>query len=316
MMEVSFLVYDFQYGTEKRVKQTELKKLSQIFHRWLFVCVAIAFLATGAFTYMLQTQIAVSDTEQLLTLNLEDVKMEIHDTSVFKKYAGVRLPFGGFLQVAYNSERFQKDIDEEVVYAANNRHIEQNGSVIICDESFRIVSDQAGYIGNILDLNNIKDDLSALKPFETFEAMVRGTLSYCAFTSAEGYYILAVLSQSEAMASRNISVCVLVCMEILVFAALFVYIYFLIKRLILSDLQKITYSLTKITEGDLDETVEVRTNAEFALLSDDINATVTTLKRYINEAEKRIDQELEYARQIQYSTLPSVFPPYPNRNRI
>lgn len=390
---------------EKRVKQTELKKLSQIFHRWLFVCVAIAFLATGAFTYMLQTQMAISDTEQLLTLNLEDVRKEIHDASdqnllvlthkiagliteksddkflkqmaesydvseiniidsngiiknstekelfgfdmasgeqaaeflvlldledeyvqeygavtsdpsVSKKYAGVRLPFGGFLQVAYDSERFQKDIDEEVIYAANNRHIGQNGSVIICDEAFRVVSDHAGHIGDILDRNNIKAELSSLKPFKTFEAEVRGTLSYCAFTFAEGYYILAVLPQSEAMASRDISVCVLICMEILVFTALFVYIYFLIKRLIVDDLQKVNCSLTKITDGNLDETVEVRTNAEFALLSDEINATVTTLKRYITEAEERIDQELEYARQIQYSALPSVFPPYPNRTEF
>ena len=44
-----------------------------------------------------------------------------------------------------------------------------------------------------------------------------------------------------------------------------------------------------------------------------MNATVATLKRYIKEAEERIDQELEFARQIQHSALPSVFPPYPER---
>ena len=36
----------------------------------------------------------------------------------------------------------------------------------------------------------------------------------------------------------------------------------------------------------------------------------------IDEAEKRIDQELEFARQIQLSALPSVFPPYPNRREM
>ena len=55
-------------------------------------------------------------------------------------------------------------------------------------------------------------------------------------------------------------------------------------------------------------TVDVRSNTEFSSLSDDINSTVTTLKRYIAEAAARIDKELEYAKQIQLSALPTNFP--------
>ena len=43
-------------------------------------------------------------------------------------------------------------------------------------------------------------------------------------------------------------------------------------------------------------------------MSDDINSTVSTLKRYIAEAAARIDKELEYAKQIQLSALPTNFP--------
>ena len=43
-------------------------------------------------------------------------------------------------------------------------------------------------------------------------------------------------------------------------------------------------------------------------MSDDINSTVSTLKRYIAEAAARIDKELEYAKQIQLSALPKNFP--------
>ena len=78
-------------------------------------------------------------------------------------------------------------------------------------------------------------------------------------------------------------------------------------------MHSINASLEKITSGNLDEKVSVYTNEEFSLLSDDINNTVSTLKHYIKEAEERIDRELELARQIQHSALPSVFPPYPNR---
>ena len=61
-------------------------------------------------------------------------------------------------------------------------------------------------------------------------------------------------------------------------------------------------------KGDLNVTVDVRSNQEFSSLSDDINSTVSTLKRYIAEAAARIDKELEYAKQIQLSALPTNFP--------
>ena len=61
-------------------------------------------------------------------------------------------------------------------------------------------------------------------------------------------------------------------------------------------------------------TVDVRSNEEFASLSDDINSTVDTLKKYIAEAAARIDKELEFARSIQSSSLPSVFPPFPKED--
>ncbi|MBO5758292.1 MAG: SpoIIE family protein phosphatase, partial [Clostridia bacterium] len=77
---------------------------------------------------------------------------------------------------------------------------------------------------------------------------------------------------------------------------------------IINNLQKINDTLGKITKGDLDVTVDVRSSREFSSLSDDINSTVTTLKRYIAEAAARIDKELEYAKQIQLSALPTNFP--------
>jgi len=97
-------------------------------------------------------------------------------------------------------------------------------------------------------------------------------------------------------------------MQVLIFAALFVFIYILIKRVIINNLKKINDTLGRITEGDLNVTVDVRSNEEFSSLSDDINSTVTTLKRYIEEAAARIDKELEYAKQIQLSALPTNFP--------
>ena len=62
--------------------------------------------------------------------------------------------------------------------------------------------------------------------------------------------------------------------------------------------------------------MDARTHMEFDELSDYINMTVDTLKRYIADAAARIDAELSFAKTIQHSALPSVFPPYPNRGEF
>ena len=132
----------------------------------------------------------------------------------------------------------------------------------------------------------------------------------------EGYRAVAVLPEREAALSRNVSVGVTTAMQIVVFAALFVMIYFLINRLIVRNIYQINHSLGQITEGDLNTVVDVRSHVEFEDLSNDINSTVDTLKRYIADAAARIDAELAFAKAIQHSALPSVFPPYPHRGEF
>ena len=118
------------------------------------------------------------------------------------------------------------------------------------------------------------------------------------------------------MFSRDIAVYVTVFMEFVVFGMLFIVVYVLIKMLVVDNMAKINRSLAKITSGNLDTVIDVRTNEEFASLSDDINSTVLTLKRYIAEAAARIDRELEFAKSIQHSAIPTVFPPYPGHSEF
>ena len=235
-----------------------------------------------------------------------------YDPSLSRKYAGIALENGGFLQVGYDAQRFQREIGEQVVTAAKNRHIGQYGCIMICDEGGTIVSDRDGHEGENIGLIGYTGQ--RFEEGMCFKADVYGAASFCMFAETEGYFIVAVLPVSEAMFSRDVSVYILAFMETLVFAALFAQIYFLIKKLVVENIQKINRSLSQISGGNLDVTVDVRSNEEFSSLSDDINATVVTLKRYIDEAAARIDKELELARQIQRSALPSVFPPYPQRS--
>ncbi len=395
-------------GKERVMNHTSTKQITAVFQRWLLICVALAFLITGAFTFVLQYEIAENEADVLLDLNIQDVMKDISEASdenmlllakvavkdyeqglsiadiakkyslsevnivdekgiifdtlspqymgydmasgkqsaeflvllegaenyvqeyqstsydgrIKRKYAGGALAEGGFIQVGYDSMRFQKDIDSAVVGATRNRHVGQKGYVIIVDEDFIIVSDRSDnaekseFEGKNLMMTGLYIDTDKIPEGKRFTAEVRDEVCYCEYRFTEGYYIISVLPKSEVVFARNLSIYVTVFMEIIVFAGLFILIYFLIKELVVKNIRKINQSLAEITGGNLDVVVDVRSNEEFASLSDDINTTVTALKHYIDEAAARIDQELAIAKSIQHSALPSVFPPYPNRTEM
>ena len=232
-----------------------------------------------------------------------------YDKTTMRKYAGVK--FGsGFVQVGYDAERFQEDIDQTVVGITKNRHVGETGYVLILDEQHNVVSAPPDYH----QTEEVTAQLREL-PEEntTFSMNIDASPVLCRYRVDEGYYILSVLPKEEAMQTRNTALYVNTFMEILVFAALFFLIYLLIRKVVVNRIGEVNKSLAKITGGNLDEVVNVRSNVEFASLSDDINSTVDTLKRYIAEASARIDKELEFAKNIQSSALPNVFPAFPKR---
>ncbi len=232
------------------------------------------------------------------------------DPSISRKYAGITLSSGGFIQVGYDAEEFQKDIDLQVVGVTRNRHVGQNGYIIISDENGMIVSDRNGGEGEELSVTGISLDTVSVAENEMFRMTVYGEECFCMYEYTEGYYIISVLPVNEALSSRNIAVVTMVGIEVILFLCEFFLLGSLLWHLVVKNIYKINSSLMEITEGNLDVVVDVCTNEEFTALSNDINATVATLKRSIAETEARINQELTYAKEIQYSALPAIFPPY------
>lgn len=229
------------------------------------------------------------------------------NSTASRKYGAVALDDKSFLQIGYDAEEFQADIGSYVNRMARNRHIGNNGFVVIFDRDLNIVSK------NSIAPENIDFDADKAPEGKIFNMTIEGTEYLTSYSYAEGYYIFGAIPETEAKFMRDVSVYLSVFMQILIFSALFGLVYFLIKKLIIDNLIEVNHALSKITDGNLDVTVNVRDNEEFASLSDDINSTVSTLKRYIAEASARIDKELEFAKQIQYSAIPSIFPPYPGR---
>ena len=255
-------------------------------------------------------------TEGKVTSFVQDFRTMGDDSNIMRKYAGISLDDGGFIQVGYNADQFHAMLDGFVIDVTKNRHVGTEGFVAVCDENMNLVIDDK-YSG--MHISSI-----GITPADELERGETATYLYYAdivnaeteysekymyvFTFVEGYCIIAAMPESEAVFMRDASLYTSVFMQVIIFAVLFVFIYFLIKRVIINNLRKINNTLGQITEGNLNLTVDVRSNQEFASLSDDINSTVSTLKRYIAEAAARIDKELEYAKQIQLSVLPVNYP--------
>ena len=233
------------------------------------------------------------------------------DGSVWRKYAAINLADGGFIQVGYDAEQFHDILDEYVIDFTKNRHVGTSGFVAICDETLTIVTDRNEYSGSPLSKIGIEAP-GEMKDGKTATALYYADIEdekyMYVFKFVEGYCIIAAMPEAEATFMRDASIYTSIFMQVIIFATLFVFIYVLIKRVIINNLQKINDTLGRITKGDLNVTVDVRSSQEFSSLSDDINSTVATLKRYIAEAAARIDKELEYAKQIQLSALPTNFP--------
>ncbi len=221
------------------------------------------------------------------------------DSDVYRKFAGVTYK-DGFVQVGYDGERLQRDIAEQVKNVTKNRHIGTNGCVLVLDGELKIVSSPDSITATELNISKMGEAWSF------FEAELFDENQYCEYQISEGYYIVALLPIEEAMNSRNVSLYVSTFMEIIIFAILFALVYGLIEKVVVSPLKKVNKTLYKISNGDLSQSFEVRNSLEMSYLSNDINRSVEAMKKFIDEANKRIDDELEFAKQVQTSSLPII----------
>ena len=239
-----------------------------------------------------------------------------HNSNVFRKYVATKLKDGGMVIVGYDLTFLISEVNFNIRESARNKLVGKTGYLMVVDPSGNIVSHgrDAGE-KNIAELGICPETLHVNEVFKTNLYGEKVFYMYGLFSVASKYYyVVAVYPEKEALFSMNLSIYMGIFTEILIFTMLFVLVYMLIKNVIINNIHKINSSLARITGGNLNEVVDVRANREFASLSDDINYTVDTLKKYIAEAETRIDKELEFAKSIQLSALPNVFPPFPNRD--
>ena len=219
----------------------------------------------------------------------------------------------GFLMIGLTKKTFFEDFALQAKYSCTNRRIGEKGYLLVCDDDLEIINSYHNeHDGKKLSEMGIQIDTDKEYSYKTDKMKVNGTSCYVTINeTGRNIYIIGVFPVSEAVSGARTMMFASILVELAIFAILFVTLFILIRKLIVRNLVRVNDSLAAITDGNLDEKIDVRDTFEFDQLSDDINATVDKLKDYIADAEARIDADLAVAKAIQSSALPTIFPPFP-----
>ncbi len=126
------------------------------------------------------------------------------------------------------------------------------------------------------------------------------------------FFLVALLPVSELQEASSRALYPVFVIYVLLFAAIFLLIFFLLQRLVIRNIQRINTSLRKITGGNLNERINAQNApSEFRKLASSINAMVEALQTYGKRNEESTQRELSLARTIQNTIIPNTFPAFP-----
>ena len=283
----------------RRVRAEEVP-VSRRFQFWLFAVTFAILLLNLAFASAVQTQSAVQQAESTLTAVSGDIRETYDKLRQNEDYADVTAWEAANLKA--RSAGLDLSGPNEVL---SYFHVGEEGTFDI------VKADGSVLAGDHRDTELTEEDLSTIReqPAETcFRAVLFESDSLCRTERLDdGLTLFVRLPMTEVYSNRDAQLFETAFADIILFAVIYVLISLLVQGMVVNNLELVNASLQRITDGDLNEVVSVRKSSEFASLSDDINQTVTVLKGYIDAAEKRIEQELEFARTIQESSLPKNF---------
>ncbi|MBQ3371476.1 MAG: SpoIIE family protein phosphatase [Mogibacterium sp.] len=250
--------------------------VSNRFQTWMFCATVFVLITNFGFNYSMQTASALQEGK----LDLASASFDIGNSVAWIHQNGGRTNY-------------------------YSHFVGTGGTFAVLDENEELI---AGTQFDKYFSDDIKELMLTHKNGEYFRAEVMGQKAYClSRTTEEGFRVFTQIPMNEVFDGRDIQAYETMLADILVFTVIYVLISLLVQNMVVDNLLRVNKSLNKITEGDLNEKVDVYTSSEFASLSDDINLTVDALKGYIDAAKKRIEQELLLAHNIQAAALPKNF---------
>ena len=269
------------------------------FQFWLFIVTVTMLTLNFLFSFAMQTYTAEQDARSLL---------ESASRSIRRAYNSIYYAQGEFNalgKVGVISQRTLAVAHAALYNALSSFQVGNDGLFDLFSSSGLVTAGK--HEGKTLAEKDL--DILRAQPLKTlFYAELFGRKSLCRLERMVGNVtLLTLLPLSEIYAYRSLRSYENAFEDILLFMALYVLIDLLVQRIVVDNLSRVNESLERITSGNLNEVVAARDYFEFAALSDGINQTVDALKGYIEAAEHRMEQELEFARTIQAAALPRNF---------
>ena len=281
-----------------RRKKDEVHVLERV-QFWLFFSTVTILVLNFLFSFAMQTHTAEQDAHNTL---------EAASRNIRRAYNSIHYAQGEFSaleKVGVISKRTLSVAHDSLNDALSSFQVGNDGLFDLFFDSGLVVAGK--HEGKTLS----DADMAFLQkqPMKfVFNAQLFGRESLCRLERLVGdVTLLTLLPLSEIYAYRSLRGYENAFEDILLFTVLYVMIDLLVQRVVLNNLSRVNESLARITNGNLNEEVAVRGYIEFSALSDGINQTVNALKGYITAAEKRMEQELEFARTIQLAALPRNF---------
>ncbi len=243
--------------------------MRKTFQKWLIIVVSGGFLVTLFCSYVLQTVQARKNAETHLDVALSEMVQGMEYDDKTHTSVSLRLGMEGTVLIAR---------DGRIVNAADK-------------ELVGLALEQAGF-----------------SPVETdggmFVTVLSGSTYFCKAVTLGETTVIGMTLADEIYAGRNETAIILLLVNFIIFMIIFIMISKLLQGNVVERIYSVNHSLSLIQEGNLDEVIEVRNSEEFSVLSDGINATVHALKETMEQIAVKMNQELEFARQIQQSALP------------
>lgn len=267
LISIMLQVFTGEWTNPLKKQDEESISVSQKFQRWLFIITSIVILGSFIITFLIQNQAAFQDGKNTLIANAQSIR------------------------TSYMENRLVIEHDSNVQFQI----IAKDGVVL-----------RGEHTGEAVPSNEFEKYKANIEKIYSGKFWGKDSLIYISQVY-DGDYVVAAMENDEVYWHRNAEAYEIAFADILLFTVIYVLIAFLVNQIVVNNIRLINASLSKITNGDLNEVVTVRSSSEFASLSDDINQTVLTLKGYIAAAEKRIERELILAKTIQESALPKVF---------
>ena len=258
-------------GITEDVADSRDRPIRKAFQKWLFLFIVLAFFVLMVFLYILFTQQDQRNTEVLLQEKTDDIARQI--------------------------ELSGKPVDTE------DLRIGANGFVMIVKDGTIEASGVSRLLGR--KMSDLYPDYENMQPDLMYLIDVRHMSGGGIAKKVEDILVFSFVPYIDMYAGRNQNLAILLGGMLILFIFLYLTITIAVKRKVVQRIEDVNVSLSQIRAGDLDERIGVMENAESDELALGINTTVDALKDTMQEIADKNRQELEFAREVQHSALPS-----------